>query len=180
MATDIQSTTADDTRTRILQAAGVNLASVNYYFRDKERLYIETVTRAAQLRAEQVPFPPWPPGTPPATKLRDFIRTLLTRMIGPDAAPWQARLMMSEILRPTAACRELVQQYMRPQLNVLLGILDEILPPGTPVHVRHQTGFSIVGQCLFYRVAKEVIAVVEPEDELQQNYRLEQLADHIG
>ena len=69
---------SDDTATRVLNAAGlifaekgyknatvreicraarVNLASVNYHFRDKERLYIETVKRAAQLRVEQAPMP---------------------------------------------------------------------------------------------------------------------------
>ena len=41
----------------ICQEAGVNLASVNYYFGDKERLYIAAVRTAHELRVESVPMP---------------------------------------------------------------------------------------------------------------------------
>ena len=120
----------DDTRSRILNAAGpvfadkgfqattvreicqkakVNLASVNYHFGDKERLYIETVKRAHQLRAQQIPHPQWPEGTVAQTKLAGFIHTMMTRMVGVQEAPWQTRLMTREVLNPTAACIELVR-----------------------------------------------------------------------
>src|SRR5262245_326287 len=118
----------------ICSAAGVNLASVNYYFRDKERLYIETVKRAAQLRADQVPMPAWPSGTPTATKLRSFIHTTLTRMLSTEQSPWQVRLMQREIFQPTSACKELVEEYFRPHFELLLGIIDEAVPPDTPLH----------------------------------------------
>lgn len=190
----------DDTRTRILCAAGpvfaekgfrqatvreichaasVNLASVNYYFGDKERLYIEAVKLAHGLRVQQVPLRAWPKGTPPTTKLREFIQTLITRMVGLEEAPWQARLMLREILQPTAACKELVDDYFRPHFDRLLGILDEILPADTPPHRRRQIGFSIVGQCVYYRVAAEVVAMMVPEDELSRNYKVENLTEHI-
>ena len=118
----------DDTRTRILNAAGpvfaekgfsnatvrdicqaahVNVASVNYHFGDKEQLYIETVTQAHELKVRQVNFPVWSADTPPEDKLRDFLRTLMTRMLGTQQAPWQTTLMMREVLRPTAACKVL-------------------------------------------------------------------------
>jgi AcrR family transcriptional regulator len=164
----------------ICSAAGVNLASVNYYFRDKERLYIETVKRAAQLRAEQVPMPGWPPGTPTAIKLRSFIQTILTRMLSTEQSPWQVRLMQREILQPTSACKELVEEYFRPHFELLLGIIDEAVPPDTPMHARRKIGFSIIGQCLHYRIASEVVGLLVPAEEVTSHFTTDKLADHIA
>jgi AcrR family transcriptional regulator len=164
----------------ICGAAGVNLASVNYYFRDKERLYIETVKRAAQLRANQVPMPPWPAGTPTAMKLRSFIHTILTRMLGAEQSPWQVRLMQREILQPTSACKELVEEYFRPHFEMLLGVIAEAVPPDTPMHARRKIGFSIIGQCLHYRMAGEVVGLLVAKDELAAQFTTDKLADHIA
>jgi AcrR family transcriptional regulator len=192
---------ADDTATRVLNAAGpifaekgfqnatvreicsaagVNLASVNYHFRDKERLYIESVKRAAQLRAQQVPMPQWPPDTPTPIKLRSFIHTLLTRMLGDEQAPWQIRLMQREILQPTSACKELIEDYIRPVFEILQRIIAEAIPPDTPPHTRRQIAFSVIGQCLHYRMAHEVIRILIPPEELAARFTTDQLADHIA
>ena len=163
----------------ICAAAGVNVAAVNYYFGDKSQLYVETVGRAHQLRAEQIPMPAWPAGTRPEEKLRGFIGTLLTRMLGEEEAPWPTRLMLREVLRPTEACRSLVEDYFRPQFELLLSILDEMLPCDVPDARRHQLAFSIIGQCFFYRAAGEVIPMLLSENEIRAHFGVEQLADHV-
>ena len=163
----------------ICQAAGVNLAAINYYFGDKERLYIETVKCAHEMRVRQVPLRQWPDGTAPSIKLRAFVETLVTRMVGPEEAPWQATIMLHEILQPTAACKELVDDFFRPHFERLLGILDEILPADTPAFKRRQIGFSIVGQCVYFRVAGEIVTMLVPEEELSAHYSASQLADQI-
>jgi AcrR family transcriptional regulator len=192
---------SDDTATRVLNAAGfifaekgfknatvreicraarVNLASINYHFRDKERLYIETVKRAAQLRVEQAPMPQWPPGTPTAIKLRSFVYTILTRMLSVEQAPWQVRLMQREVLSPTSACRELVEDYIRPQFELLQRIIGEAVPPDTPAHLRRKIAFSVIGQCLHYRLTGEVVGMLVPADELRARFTIDELADHIA
>jgi AcrR family transcriptional regulator len=192
---------SDDTATRVLNAAGlifaekgfknatvreicraarVNLASVNYHFRDKERLYIETVKRAAQLRAEQAPMPLWPPGTPTSIKLRSFVHTVLTRMLAVEQAPWQVRLMQREVLAPTSACRELVEDYIRPQFELLQRIIGEAVPPDTPAHTRRKIAFSVIGQCLHYRLTGEVVGMLVPADEMSERFTIDELADHIA
>jgi len=164
----------------ICQEAGVNLASVNYYFGDKERLYIETVKRAHQLRVDQVRMPEWGPGVAAEVKLHDFVLMLITRMIGVPAAPWQLQLLLRETLHPTQACRELVQEAFRPHFEALLAILDELLPADTPQHTRHQVAFSVVGQCLHYHVAGEVVALLVSPDEMKRHYSPTELASHIS
>ena len=104
---------------------------------------------------------------------------LMNRMMGMDQAPWTARLMLREVFQPTEACKQLVECHFRPLFEHLLEILAEILPTETPQHVRHQVGFSIIGQCVHYRLASEVVGMMVPEDELRQHYRAAQLADQI-
>jgi len=201
MESQLEEKCCADTRTRILNSAGpvfaekgfraatvreicqvanVNLASVNYHFGDKQRLYIETVKQAQRKRIEQVPSPEWSPDTPAGYKLRAFTIALITRMIGVEEQSWQTRLMMREILQPTQACEELVRDYFRPQFNILLEILDEILPPATTAARRHQIAFSIVGQCLYYRVADSVVGLLVGEREFGQHYGAAELGEHIS
>lgn len=190
----------DDTGARILQAAGpvfaergfraatvrdicrragVNLASVNYHFGDKQKLYIETVRYAHRLRVEQVPLPKWPEDAAPRAKLAVFVRTMMSRMLGSDAQPWQHRLLMREVLDPTEACRQMVHDYFRPHEKILRSILDEMLPPGIAKPRRQQVAFSIIGQCLFYRFAGNVVSLLVDEDTLAADFSPEQLAEHI-
>ena len=164
----------------ICGAADVNLASVNYHFGDKEKLYIETVKYAHELRMQQAPLPDWPGDAPPAQRLRGFIHTMIQRMVGVAELPWQAELMMREVVQPTAACRALVEDYFRPLFELLLAILDEMVPADTPTPKRQQLALSIVGQCLFYRFHKEVIKLMISEEELAAHFAPGQLAEHIA
>ena len=163
----------------ICHAAEVNVAAVNYYFGDKRQLYIETVREARELRMAQVPFPERPAGTSAEVRLSDFIRVLARRMLGLDGAPWQTRLMMREILQPTSACEEMVEDYFRPQFERLLGILSELLPEETPAFRKRQIGYTIIGQCLYYRVAGKVVAMLTPEAEYREHYTSEGIAEHV-
>ncbi len=164
----------------ICAAAGVNVAAVNYYFGDKRQLYVETVRRAHQLRAEEVPMPSWSPDTPPAKRLRSFVATLMERMLGRCGAAWPTRLMLREVLNPTEACRALVEDYFRPQIDLLLSILDDMIPPGVPPSRRYQLAFSIIGQCQFYRIAGDVLPMLISREQLDEEFHTRQLAGHIA
>lgn len=163
----------------ICVAAAVNVAAVNYYFGDKRRLYIESVKHAHEQRAGQVPLPEWTAGTPPQRKLRDFIDNLLERMLGFGQPPWQVRLMMREVLHPTDACRELVEDYVRPRFELLVAILDEIVEGGLARAELRRVALSIIGQCFLYRAAGDVVGMLVPHDELESLHAREPLADHV-
>jgi AcrR family transcriptional regulator len=140
----------------ICRLAGLNIAAVNYYFRDKERLYIEAVKHAACGSEGQPRLPEWQSDTPPAVKLRDFIQMLLNRLLDEERPAWHTQLIMRELARPTAACTEWVEQYVRPMVTVLEGILQEVLPQLAPWQ-RMMVGFSIVSQCIFYKQNRAVV-----------------------
>src|SRR5262249_885875 len=117
----------------ICRLAGIrNIAAVNYYFGDKERLYVETVRAAYQAISPQVPLPKWPLATPPEQKLRDFIGTFVARLTGGDVPEWACRLLMREMIHTTAACAEFVRNFVRPNFEILQSILGELLPADVP------------------------------------------------
>ena len=164
----------------ICSAAGVNVAAVNYYFGDKHQLYVTTVQQAHENRAATVPLPAWDVMDSSREKLRGFVRTVMARMVGLEEAPWQTRLLMREVLAPTDACRQLIEAYFRPMMQVLLSIIDEMVPASLDASRRQQLAFSIVGQCVFYRVAGDAVSLMVDQGELEQNYTVPLLADHIA
>src|SRR3954470_23801046 len=93
----------------ITRRAKANRAAVSFHFGGKERLYIETVKFAHRNCISGAPAPAWPDGTPPAERLRGFIRMFIARMIA-DLSPQSAQLMMREMVQPTAACVEVVRE----------------------------------------------------------------------
>jgi AcrR family transcriptional regulator len=162
----------------IIDRAGVNISAVNYYFQGKERLYAEVVKQAACGSVEDTPMPTWAPGAPPALKLRDFIRTMVSRLLRKDKPAWHSRLIMRELGQPTPACAEWVRDYVRPNMAVLTGILAEVLPPGASPLQLHQTGFSVMAQCLFYLQCKPVVQLLLGDDFARLTP--EAVADHVA
>jgi len=168
------------TTREICKRAGVkNVGAVNYYFQGKERLYVEAVKFAMRTCCHGAPFPDWPPGTPPVRRLRDFIRTVMTRML---EIPKEASmvLMTQEMTRltPTAVTVEAVEENIRPMANVLVNILDELIPD-VPPERRILVGFSIIGQCLYYRQNRAVSEVLFGRG-LMHKFSADELAEHIA
>jgi AcrR family transcriptional regulator len=161
----------------ICQAAGANVAAVNYYFRDKERLYVEAVVRAHRWRLDQAQLPDWDANTPPRKKLADFILTFFRRVLGGPDDTWRTKLVMREIMQPSAACVEIAQSNIRPQFEILQAILRELLPNASNEEL-HLTAFSIVGQCLFYHVAGPIIRNLVTGEEFA-TYDIGRLAEHV-
>jgi TetR/AcrR family transcriptional regulator, regulator of cefoperazone and chloramphenicol sensitivity len=160
----------------ITKKAGANRAAISFHFGGKERLYIEAVKYAHRTCHEGVPFPEYPASTPAAERLRGFIRTMVHRMANePD--PFATQLMMREMAQPTAACVEVVREYIRPMADILRGILGELLPDADPAQV-YLTGFSIVGQCLFYKQNRPVARLLMGEADFDC-LDAERIAEHV-
>lgn len=188
----------DATRTRVLEAAGeefaekgfalatvreicqkaqANLSAVNYYFGDKQRLYEEAVLEAH--RCGSAPMDPrvFEMGTP-SQQLRGFIQHFLTTVLAVSRHDtWHQALMLREMIRPTEACEAVVREAIRPKFEGLTGILRRICPEAEPRRL-HALAFSVVGQCLHYRMGRAVserLIGTEAYEALDSEY----LTDHI-
>ena len=158
----------------ICDRAGVNLAAVNYHFGDKERLYEAVVMRAHEARAR---FEPGPAGEPAGAALRRFVHHFLRQAVFGPKDPWHQAVVMREIARPSAVSDRLVREAFRPQYEALRAIL-RVLAPGADDRRLDALGFSVIGQCLHYKlgaVVSERVVGAEAFAALDLDY----LVDHI-
>ena len=167
-----------DTKVReICAAADVNVAAVNYYFGDKENLYIEAVAFARQNRANEVPLPD--ADADAATRLRQFILTLVNRTAGINEPPWEVQLILREVLFPTEACKRLIEEYFRPFFEHLISVVQELAPEKLKPETAYRLGYSIVGQVMYLRFTSKMKSLFLPEGMADSHFQNEQIAEHI-
>lgn len=162
----------------ICRLAGVNVASVRYYFGDKFGLYRE-VFRVIRQQCQAADAAAVLVGETPRQTLFFEVRHLLARMLARDNSGWEAQLMMREMNRPTEVFVEMVEESFRPHFERLVQTVAELAPPQTPPVVLQQLVLSTVGQCLYYRVGNEVVRQLIPAETLTSDFDLDSLAQHI-
>jgi AcrR family transcriptional regulator len=163
----------------ICQTAGANVAAVNYHFGDKRGLYIACLRHAQTCNVDDQANPNWPPDFNPADKLREFIRGMLESKLNASRPRWHLELMLREMGRPTDACREIVEDYIRPMANTLGAILQELMPDSVWNDRTWLIGFSIVSQVLFYYENQPVIRILMGSENFE-SLNVDVLTDHIS
>jgi TetR/AcrR family transcriptional regulator, regulator of cefoperazone and chloramphenicol sensitivity len=191
----------DRTRDRVLHAAGevfaergfrratvreicrrahVNIASVNYYFKSKEELYADVLEFSWRQALRKYPDVDGSGRTEPAEeRLRRFVRTFLLRILDEGKPAWFGKLMAREIVDPTGALDRVIERAIRPLHESLGGLVREILGKGASSEEIRRHVFGILGQCLFYRHGRHVIAKMYPEVRLDAG-EIERIAGHVA
>jgi AcrR family transcriptional regulator len=162
----------------ICQQAAANVAAVNYHFGDKRGLYVACLRHAQSCRVDELTPPNWPAEFSPADKLRAFIHAMLESKLGTARPRWHLELMLREMARPTDACREIVEEYIRPMAEMLAGILQELMPGSNWNQRSWLIGFSVVAQVLFYYVHQPVVRILMGPEGFE-SLTLDVLTDHI-
>jgi AcrR family transcriptional regulator len=142
----------------ICSQAGVNVASINYYFRSKEALYKEALVFS--FKEADRKYPPAAVASellPPEDRLRLFIRNLLLRLMDNGHLGLHAKLMAREIADPTAALDYVVGTVMRPRFKILRDLLPHFVGEGWHAADIDRFILSLIGQCLIYRHARPMV-----------------------
>jgi AcrR family transcriptional regulator len=160
---------------RITREAGVNLAAVNYHFRDKQELYVSALKRAHQAAARTAEADT---AGAPEKRLRAFVHGFLGYLLDPDRPAWQGRLIARELAEPTRALDRLVEESVQPVKKRIAGIVRGLLEPGAPEARVRTACCSVIGQCLFYVHCREMITRLFPEQR-RGPQDIGALADHI-
>jgi AcrR family transcriptional regulator len=166
---------------QICQRADANVAAINYHFGDKEQLYTQAVIEAHRCGTGEVDgfVPPDSLDDSPDLQLRLYIRHFLDQVLSISRRPtWHNRLMLREMVQPTQASEALVREFIRPKFDHLVGILARICPEADAQRL-HVLAFSVVGQCLHYRMAHAISRRLIG-DEQYDALDLDFLTDHIA
>jgi len=119
----------------ITQEARANIAAVSYHFRDKLGLYTEVIELAVADARQQLEVSRAPEGTPPAERLRLYVKTSLERMAAqPQGRSLVQSLMQHEMMNPTPAMGWFVEQASAARFRYLAEIVSECT--GLPVSDR--------------------------------------------
>ena len=146
---------------QITERARVNIAAINYHFRDKAELYA-AVLRQCNCAAAELGGPcRFDEGTP-SQRLRAFIGWFLRRLLHPKRPRWHGVLMAREMTEPTGALAGMMEEAVRPQAVELRGILKDLGAGKVGEERLTMLGLSIVGQCLFYVHHRPLIEALAP------------------
>ena len=163
----------------ICRRAGTNIATVNYYFGSKEKLYSAVLQYS--LIAAIKKYPPdlgLGENATPEDRLEAFVQSLMLRLLDEGRPAWHGKLMSREIVEPTFALDALVKEVIRPLSGRLQSIVGAVLGPRASQEEIRLCAESISGQCLHYRHARAVIARLYPEQKYSRD-GLKRLGDHI-
>jgi len=162
----------------ITERAGVNVAAINYYFRDKAGLYEHVVSACHCSSQEAADACPWPQSAPADARLRFFIERMVRRALNPERPLWHRLVMAREMIAPTPALDRMVSENIRPERDQLIEALHEMTRGRLSERELHLLGFSIVGQCLFYLQNGPLIDRLCPSWQ-GKSPALAELVDHI-
>jgi AcrR family transcriptional regulator len=136
----------ESTIAEICEQAETNIASVNYHFRDKETLYLESWRFAFNKELSLYP----PNGgirtdAPAEQRLAGRIRSLINRVA--DDNSYSFAIINKEMAQPTRLLSDIMEKEINPQRLQMIGLLKECLGQAASDQQIQYCHTSIMGQC---------------------------------
>ncbi len=135
----------------ISRRAGVNVAAVNYHFRDKGGLYSSVLKYTLDSAVKKYPLElGLKESATHEEALHAFVRLLLRRVLDDGRPSWHGKLMAREFIEPTAAFDQMIEDAIKPLYKGLSAILRDLIGQGGSEEMVRMCSMSIVGQCIYY------------------------------
>lgn len=160
---------------QITDRAGVNVAAINYHFRDKFELYAAVIRHALSL-TPVAPSEETMAGTP-EDRLRAHIANVIADLHAPTRPTWCATLLAHEFAQPTPALDGVIEELIRPRANHVNAIVRGILGPHASEEQVLRAALSIGAQCFLYIYQREIVRRLHPH--LLRDDNPQALIDHI-
>ncbi|WP_167122271.1 CerR family C-terminal domain-containing protein [Nitratidesulfovibrio liaohensis] len=166
---------------KISALARANIAAVNYHFGSKENLYVAVLRDHLEQKLRRNPRDAGVNGlTSPRGRLRAYVRSMLVECVydGDAVSARLGRLLSQEFVQASSRCfHSVIENYCAPSYAMLLDIVRQLLP-GSDHETVSRCATSIVGQCVLYGHAGEVISLISPDMALKPS-NVEAMADFI-
>jgi AcrR family transcriptional regulator len=161
---------------QITTRAGVNLAAVNYHFRDKGELYAQVLVEAKRhvtwiVIADME-------GTP-EEKLRLFVTRFVSSLLDPKRPSWHGRVIGMEMANPTGALKSVVRELTAPLYRDVRALVGEIVGAKASAADLDMFTLSIIGQCVFYASSRPMVEQLAV-DLGKSHDRIGKIAAHIA
>jgi len=162
----------------ICHDAKANVAAVNYHFRDKLGLYTEVLNQAiAVMREATEAATRAAEGRTPPEQLRAYIRVLSERILAHGCDSWLHQLITREMSDPTVLISTLIDEGMRPRLELLSRIVASLTGRAADDAAVMMCVCSIHSQIIMFRPSPI-------SDEIRSRFNLPQytpdlVAEHI-
>lgn len=173
----------DGTSVRDLAAAaGCNIASVNYYFGGKEKLYVEVWRRhllpltEARLASIDKVLSESADKPEPEHLLRSFAYSFVGSLVDENGGPRLMRLMAREMLNPHLPSSMFGEDVIVPTLSAMQNALAKACPelPESKVPL---VVFSLVGQLVHTIQLKTMLG--STDDEMLPKFEVAEVIDHV-
>ena len=198
---------AQDTKRRLIEAAGAvfaevgferatikeitdradaSVAAVNYHFDDKRALYAQAVRLAFEPcgAMRDALDDPAVAGLPPEMRLRRTVHLMLQNMLadeGTCAEKWRCELMAREIQQPSDASDEMIRTVLRGVGERVEANLAALFPADAqPTHRELVLlSNSVLAQCVFYAENESLLLRLHPDMPAPADC-VDELADNIA
>lgn len=163
----------------ICRHARVNVAAVNYHFGSKKNLYLAVLKMLRARTIEEHPFDlrDLHSGSPDE-RLRAFVLVFLFRMLDQGSGARFAKLMARELLQPTDAFDEVIEEIITPAFVFLSATVRQLF--GKPI-TEEKAGLcclSVISQIFYFQMSTHVIHKLFGRASFTAR-EIEAVADHI-
>lgn len=164
------------TTREICEAAGVNIASIHYYFGDKEGLY-----RAALLQPIKEMTAAFGRFDDPTLPFDQAMRMFLAPFVAPSTGDLDRNVMrihLREMMEPSEVFREITAQAIVPAHNLLAATLARHCGLADADSDIHQLAFATVAMAHDYCMSREFMTMLAP-DVLGRPCAMERILDRL-
>lgn len=121
----------------IVKGANANIAAVNYHFRSKENLFVESLREAFRKADTKYPIQGNLPSSASAEdRLSSAARAILRRSFDRGAAGDFNRIMSKTIHAPGSPVELILKEVRELELNLIEGLMQEQLKNASPIRVK--------------------------------------------